>query len=271
VELQEKLKSESGLRVPGIFPRSQSENNIPTAKSPMQPTPPAVRASTLSRRSRTQSSIDENANLDTSDQNFAVTASPPKVTMSPPSHTQPLATHVSVVTVPLAQTTLKPHVTVQPTNSNTRHVKALFDFDGESSQELTRIFANPVRKGDVIQVLYEIDDGWWQGQIGATEGMFPSNYVEAFNNLPPPVSARTSVVLPAGISQPRLTQSQSFQASNTSLVQGNVFQQQLQNEIQQKGAIASHSTAPVCGLCGCKDFSPHAFKPGQCNACYHKH
>ncbi|KAI8914213.1 hypothetical protein EDD86DRAFT_187059, partial [Gorgonomyces haynaldii] len=54
-----------------------------------------------------------------------------------------------------------------------RYVRAVFDFDAENDGELS------LRKGDVIQVLKEIDEGWWQGQsTDGRTGMFPSNYVE---------------------------------------------------------------------------------------------
>uniref|UniRef100_A0A7M5V7G2 SH3 domain-containing protein n=1 Tax=Clytia hemisphaerica TaxID=252671 RepID=A0A7M5V7G2_9CNID len=32
--------------------------------------------------------------------------------------------------------------------------------------------------GDFVEVVEEIDDGWWKGRQGDQEGMFPSNYVE---------------------------------------------------------------------------------------------
>jgi hypothetical protein len=35
-----------------------------------------------------------------------------------------------------------------------------------------------VRKGDVVTVLNEIDDGWWEGELNGKTGIFPVNYCE---------------------------------------------------------------------------------------------
>ncbi|KAJ3145854.1 hypothetical protein HDU86_000621 [Geranomyces michiganensis] len=52
-----------------------------------------------------------------------------------------------------------------------------------------------VRKGEVVNVICEIDDGWWEGEIlGAGRiGMFPSNYVEAVSAEPPPFPVRADL------------------------------------------------------------------------------
>ncbi|ORX88931.1 BAR-domain-containing protein [Basidiobolus meristosporus CBS 931.73] len=63
-----------------------------------------------------------------------------------------------------------------PAPSHQKKVRVLYGFDGESVEELS------IRKGDIVTVLDEIDDGWWVGEIiddnGRRAGMFPSNYVE---------------------------------------------------------------------------------------------
>ncbi|KNC96962.1 uncharacterized protein SPPG_07783 [Spizellomyces punctatus DAOM BR117] len=71
----------------------------------------------------------------------------------------------------------------QPSTSPAKkQVRVLFDFDAEGPDELT------LRKGDIINVVCEIDEGWWEGELSdgsGTVGMFPSNYVEVLtNNLP---------------------------------------------------------------------------------------
>jgi hypothetical protein len=40
--------------------------------------------------------------------------------------------------------------------------------------------------GDIIQVLGEVEEGWWKGQKGKQLGVFPSNFVvEVTPPLPP--------------------------------------------------------------------------------------
>ncbi|ORX49130.1 BAR-domain-containing protein [Hesseltinella vesiculosa] len=70
--------------------------------------------------------------------------------------------------------------------------KAVYDFQGESSDELS------FQVGDVITVIDTVDDGWWLGEVdhlGAKRrGIFPVNYTEAMANTPsPPVAARPAL------------------------------------------------------------------------------
>ncbi|KAF9130250.1 hypothetical protein BGW39_003300 [Mortierella sp. 14UC] len=58
-----------------------------------------------------------------------------------------------------------------------RQVRALYNFDATAEGELS------LRKGDIVRIIEEIDEGWWEGAFvdangGRYEGMFPSNYVE---------------------------------------------------------------------------------------------
>ncbi|KAJ3175148.1 hypothetical protein HDU87_006383 [Geranomyces variabilis] len=77
--------------------------------------------------------------------------------------------------------------------SKARHVKVVFDFDAEGPEELT------LRKGETVNVICEIDDGWWEGEILGTGriGMFPSNYVEPASAEPPPFPARADLAVVA--------------------------------------------------------------------------
>ncbi|KAG0204809.1 hypothetical protein BGX28_003381 [Mortierella sp. GBA30] len=68
-----------------------------------------------------------------------------------------------------------------------KQVKALYNFDATGEGELS------LRKGDIVRIIEEIDEGWWEGELvdpnGVRhEGMFPSNYVEvvAQDADPPP-------------------------------------------------------------------------------------
>lgn len=40
--------------------------------------------------------------------------------------------------------------------------------------------------GDLIQVMGEVEEGWWKGQIGTQYGVFPSNFVIPVENVVAP-------------------------------------------------------------------------------------
>ncbi|KAI8827072.1 ras guanine nucleotide exchange factor domain-containing protein [Fimicolochytrium jonesii] len=50
-------------------------------------------------------------------------------------------------------------------------VRALYDYAGSEDSGLS------FRKGDIIQVLTQLDSGWWDGLLYGERGWFPSNYV----------------------------------------------------------------------------------------------
>lgn len=64
-----------------------------------------------------------------------------------------------------------------------KQVRALYNFDATAEGELS------FRKGDIVRIIEEIDEGWWEGELvdasgGRYEGMFPSNYVEEIEQPP---------------------------------------------------------------------------------------
>lgn len=59
---------------------------------------------------------------------------------------------------------------------------ARFDFEGEHSDELS--FA----EGDVIKLKAYVGQEWARGQIGTLTGIFPLNFVEVVEDLPPAAS-----------------------------------------------------------------------------------
>ncbi|KAF9396749.1 hypothetical protein BGX21_009414 [Mortierella sp. AD011] len=51
-------------------------------------------------------------------------------------------------------------------------VRALYDYDSEDATNLT------FKKDEVIQVLAQLESGWWAGYCQGRQGWFPSNYVQ---------------------------------------------------------------------------------------------
>ena len=53
------------------------------------------------------------------------------------------------------------------------YVRALYDYEADDQTSLS------FRQGDIIQVLTQLESGWWDGVIHGYRGWFPSNYCEA--------------------------------------------------------------------------------------------
>ena len=160
-------------------------------------------------------------------------------------------------------------------------MKAIYNFNGENDDELS------IKKGDVIEVVEIIDDGWWIGNLKGKIGMFPANYVESMN-VPvasPPVS--TSPPSYADISnepskkeeitrteeKPKSNNTQnkfSYMPANLASTAVNLksSRENIHQELPKKEVSAS---VQACGDCGCNEYSPNVFKKGQCNNCFHKH
>lgn len=60
--------------------------------------------------------------------------------------------------------------TIAPQNL---YVRALYDYQADDAGSLS------FRLGDVIQVLNQLDNGWWDGWLHGVRGWFPSNYCES--------------------------------------------------------------------------------------------
>ena len=58
-----------------------------------------------------------------------------------------------------------------------KYCRALYDFDASNKGELS------FKEHEIIKVVRTktpsgVDDGWWEGVMDGTTGLFPSNYVE---------------------------------------------------------------------------------------------
>lgn len=67
---------------------------------------------------------------------------------------------------------------------------ARFDFEGEHSDELS------FSEGDVIQLKAYVGQDWARGQMGTSIGIFPLNFVEVIEDLPPPPNQQQPNKLP---------------------------------------------------------------------------
>ncbi|KAH8668369.1 putative cell division control protein Cdc25 [Xylariales sp. PMI_506] len=54
----------------------------------------------------------------------------------------------------------------------TLYVRALYDYDADDRTSLS------FHEGDVIQVITQLESGWWDGVINGVRGWFPSNYCQ---------------------------------------------------------------------------------------------
>lgn len=64
------------------------------------------------------------------------------------------------------------------------YVRALYDYEADDRTSLS------FHEGDVIQVITQLESGWWDGVINGVRGWFPSNYcqiITAPDDLPDPV------------------------------------------------------------------------------------
>ncbi|XP_047434908.1 SH3 domain-containing protein 19 isoform X2 [Mugil cephalus] len=89
---------------------------------------------------------------------------------------------------PLPERIVKP----PPASVSGPRCVARFDFDGEHSDELTFC------EGDVIKLTEYVGQEWARGEVGGHVGIFPLNFVEIVEDLPPPPSQPQSarVALP---------------------------------------------------------------------------
>lgn len=73
------------------------------------------------------------------------------------------------------------------------YVRALYDYDADDRTSLS------FRQGDIIQVITQLESGWWDGIIHGVRGWFPSNYCAVVS--PPFEDARGVRLAGAGDSE----------------------------------------------------------------------
>uniref|UniRef100_A0A087XWJ9 SH3 domain containing 19 n=1 Tax=Poecilia formosa TaxID=48698 RepID=A0A087XWJ9_POEFO len=82
---------------------------------------------------------------------------------------------------------------------------ARFEFEGEHSDELS------FSEGDVIQLKEYVGEDWARGQVGVSVGIFPLNFVEVIEDLPPPPRQQPGPA--AGVALPALAETQTQNSS----------------------------------------------------------
>ncbi|RKP06027.1 SH3 domain-containing protein, partial [Thamnocephalis sphaerospora] len=55
--------------------------------------------------------------------------------------------------------------------SSPLYVRALYDYTSNDQSSLR------FRRNDVIEVITQLDSGWWDGRCNGDHGWFPSNFV----------------------------------------------------------------------------------------------
>ncbi|KAI9501290.1 hypothetical protein BX070DRAFT_194729, partial [Coemansia spiralis] len=90
----------------------------------------------------------------------------------------------------------------------------------------------PMEKGDIVEVVERIDDGWWKGKLVGKTGLFPANYTEDCNETDIP-----STPISGG---------------------------------HQRSASLAPPSVKDCA-CGCSEFEPSNFQPNKCKTCFHHH
>ncbi|XP_063360387.1 CD2-associated protein isoform X2 [Cydia amplana] len=85
-------------------------------------------------------------------------------------------------------------VTTDQTSASTGvsgRCRAVFSYQPANPDEL------PLSVGDVLDVLGEVEEGWWQGRRQGRVGVFPSNFVVMLDSQPPPYEPTTFEPAPA--------------------------------------------------------------------------
>lgn len=181
-----------------------------------------------------------------------------------------------------------------PRQNGLRQVRANFDFTAEAPNELT------MKVGDIINVIKEIDEGWWQGEMAdgsGRSGIFPQNYTTEIT----PVQTKNSVSSNAtsntynnsvsevtqslannsiGYRKPSVSNGSIGSTSRKTSVTAELQQKIGSNSYRSNSFVpkqevsnnnASDNNVGACSTCGCNDYALNVFKPPLCNNCFHQH
>lgn len=83
------------------------------------------------------------------------------------------------------------------TETKNRRCKAVYSYTQNNNDELT------LAVGDIIEFLGEVEEGWWRGKLAGKIGVFPSNFVVAFNSSSPVLANRRSTTTCNNVSRIR--------------------------------------------------------------------
>lgn len=91
------------------------------------------------------------------------------------------------------------------------YVRALYDYDADDRTSLS------FRQGDIIQVITQLESGWWDGVIHGVRGWFPSNYCAVVAS---PYEDGTSNGLRAGDSEAEESEEEYAEQDQTHIANG---------------------------------------------------
>lgn len=73
-----------------------------------------------------------------------------------------------------------------PSTTVNRRCKVVYSYKQNNNDELN------LGVGDVIEVLEEVEEGWWRGRLNSNTGVFPSNFVVLLESTSPQSAHRQS-------------------------------------------------------------------------------
>ncbi|XP_051510515.1 CD2-associated protein-like isoform X6 [Myxocyprinus asiaticus] len=96
-----------------------------------------------------------------------------------PGNVASLVQRISTYGIPAGGLGLQPHS--QPRASKKkpkkRHCKVLFEYVPQNEDELE------LKIGDIIDIIEEVEEGWWSGTMNGKSGLFPSNFVKEIESV----------------------------------------------------------------------------------------
>lgn len=110
------------------------------------------------------------------------------------------------------------------------YCRALYDYRSNDSSSLT------FYRGDIIEVLTQLDSGWWDGLLNEERGWFPSNYVETI--AVEEIDAELVPLPSAGVHDSAIDVSQDVRAENVEHEQE--WLQEDMEHIQNRGGFEDH-------------------------------